>query len=483
MMPLREAVTRCLMLGFTGAERPPDTVRRLLGEGLGGVCLFTRNAACAERLGGLAAAVRAERGEVLIAIDEEGGGIGHLARCDPTPSPGNAALGVVDDPSVTAAVAAALASNLSRHGINVNLAPDADVTTIGDPIIGVRSFGHDPKLVARHVAAFVDGMQEAGVAACAKHFPGHGAADADSHLALPVVHRPAAALDAIDLPPFRAAIAAGVASVMTAHVMYPALDDAPATISRRVITELLRGELGFSGVVITDALEMGAIRDLIGITEGAVRALAAGADVALVCDPAVDPLALRDRVLAAAKHGRLDPDELATSAARIDALAAHFPPHRAWAGSPPDTDAGRLAARRAIDAQGIAPLGAPPYVIELRHPPAGYAWDGRGLLARLAALDSRVRGEVHYSPSDAVAVQPPGRPLVVSVEDTHLAAWQADVARSLLHRRPDAVLVATGHPQDTALSSGRTLATYGSGPANLAAAAEALLGRSSEDRS
>lgn len=484
MMSLRDAVTRCLMFAFDGEETPPEQVRRLLGEGLGGVCLFTHNVAGADQLGALTSAVRAERAEALVAIDEEGGGISHLARCDPVPSPGNAALGVIDDLNLTGEVAAALAGNLTRHGINANLAPDADVNSNSDnPIIGVRSFGSDPSLVARHVAAFIQATQQAGVAACAKHFPGHGAASTDSHLALPVIHRPAADIDALDLRPFRAAISADVAMVMTAHIKYPALDDIPATTSRAIITGLLRRQLGYTGVVITDALEMKAISDTVDVAEGAVRSLAAGADIALLCDPQIDPIALRDHVVAAARDGRLDPDELAASAARIDTLAAHYPPRRTQPTATPDADAGWRAARQAIGRQRVPPLGGSPHVVELRPEPHRHAWDGRGLLARLAALDRGVCGVLLCRPTDEPTFQPPaGRPLVISVHDTHLAPWQVDIACDLLRRRPDAVLVATGRPQDTALSNGPTLATYGAGPANLIAAAEALLGRENKAR-
>ena len=182
-------------------------------------------------------------------------------------------------PALTADVAAAIAGDVARAGENLNLAPVADVNVDPDnPVIGVRSFGADPELVARHVAAFVEGTQRQGVAACVKHFPGHGDTAVDSHLALPVT---TGDLDAALLP-FRAGIESGVKAVMTAHLLVPELDDVPATLSRRVLTELLRDELGFDGLVITDALEMRAIADGVGIEEGAVRAIAAGADALCV---------------------------------------------------------------------------------------------------------------------------------------------------------------------------------------------------------
>ncbi len=223
--------------------------------------------------------------------------------------PGNLALGVVDDTALTADVAAAIAGRLAACGVNMNLAPVADVNTNPDnPVIGVRSFGADPELVSRHVAAFVEGTQRQGVAACAKHFPGHGDTAVDSHVGLPVV---AGDLEAALLP-FRAAIAAGVQAVMTAHLVVPALDEAPATLSPRILTRLLREELGFEGLVITDALEMRAISAGVGIEEGAVRALAAGADALCVGhdvhDDAVESILAA--IVAAVGEGRLSRERL-----------------------------------------------------------------------------------------------------------------------------------------------------------------------------
>ena len=187
--------------------------------------------------------------------------------------PGNLALGVVDDPTLTAEVAAAIAGRLARCGVNMNLAPVADVNTNPDnPVIGVRSFGADPELVARHVAAFVEGTQRQGVAACAKHFPGHGDTAVDSHEDLPVV---GGDLEAALLP-FRAAIAAGVRAVMTAHLVVPTLDEVPATLSSRILRRLLRDELGFDGLVLTDALEMRAISAGVGVEEGGCARLGCG---------------------------------------------------------------------------------------------------------------------------------------------------------------------------------------------------------------
>jgi beta-N-acetylhexosaminidase len=278
---LGRAAAAVLLPGFVGTEAP-DWVRGWLDRGLGGVCLFSRNVAGPEQLSALTAALRAGRDDVLVAIDEEGGDVTRLELSTGSSYPGAWALGVVDDVALTERVAASIGSDLAAAGVNLNFAPVADVNTNPDnPVIGIRSFGADARLVARHVAAFVAGIDSAGVAACAKHFPGHGDTHEDSHLALPTVEPDAAAFEQA-LIPFRAAIDAGVPAVMTAHIRVPAIDDAPATLSRPLLEGILRGELGFEGAIVTDALEMRGVSNSVGVAEAAVLALAAGADALLL---------------------------------------------------------------------------------------------------------------------------------------------------------------------------------------------------------
>ncbi|NUR26280.1 MAG: glycoside hydrolase family 3 protein, partial [Catenulispora sp.] len=276
-----------LQPGFVNDEsgRVPDWVRRALAEdGLGGVAYYGRNiAATPERTGELSAALRAENPHVLVAVDEEGGDVTRLDVATGSAFPGNYALGHVDDPELTETVAREIGLVLRRSGINLNYAPDCDVNTNPDnPVIGTRSFGADPEVAARHSAAYVRGLQAAGVAGCAKHFPGHGDTAVDSHHGLPLVQHSDAEWEQ-HLAPFRAAIAAGVKSVMTAHILAPRYDaEFPSTMSRKVLIDLLRGELGFTGLVVTDGIEMGAIADTYGVAEGTVLALAAGVDAVCV---------------------------------------------------------------------------------------------------------------------------------------------------------------------------------------------------------
>ena len=289
-------------------------MRRWLEQGLGGVVLFGWNVESSEQLRLLTAALRCERDDILVGIDEEGGDVTRLEATTGSSYPGNAALGFVDDVELTEQIAAAMATDLRAVGVNLDLAPVADVNTNPqNPVIGIRSFGADGALVARHVAAFVRGLQGAGVAACAKHFPGHGDTSEDSHHELPVVE----SVEDEALVPFRAAIEAGVQAIMTAHIVVRELGGAPATMSREILHGLLREELGYDGLVMTDALEMRAIADTVGVEEGAVRAIEAGADALCLGHDLFDDSVrrVRDALVEAVRSGRLQETRL-TDAAR-----------------------------------------------------------------------------------------------------------------------------------------------------------------------
>ncbi|EFL02564.1 sugar hydrolase, partial [Streptomyces sp. SPB78] len=314
-----------LQPGFAGTTAP-DWLLRRIGEGLASVGLFGRNVAGDEQLTALTAQLRAEREDILVAIDEEGGDVTRLDVNTGSFIPGNLALGTVDDPELTRSVAAELGRRLAACGVRFNWAPSADVNSDPDnPVIGVRSFGADPALVARHTAAYVEGLQSAGVIACVKHFPGHGDTNVDSHLALPRIDASADVLRARELAPFRAAIAGGTLAVMSAHIVVPALDaEVPATLSRRILTGLLREELGYEGLIVTDGMEMRAIAGTYGIERGTVLAIAAGADAICVGGGLHDEgtvLALRDALVAAVRDGSLPEERLADAAERVRALA------------------------------------------------------------------------------------------------------------------------------------------------------------------
>ncbi|MFF2365752.1 glycoside hydrolase family 3 protein [Streptomyces sp. NPDC058122] len=320
----RDALT-VLQPGFTGTTAP-DWLLRRLGEGLASVGLFGRNIASPEQLASLTAQLRAERDDVLVAIDEEGGDVTRLEVRTGSSFPGNHALGAVDDVALTEEVARELGRRLAACGVNLNWAPSADVNSNpANPVIGVRSFGADTGLVARHTAAYVTGLQAAGVAACTKHFPGHGDTAVDSHHALPRIDADLSVLHSRELVPFRAAIAAGSRAVMSAHILVPALDpDRPATLSRRILTGLLREELGYDGLIVTDGMEMQAIAATYGIERGSVLAIAAGADAICVGGGLADDdtvRRLRDALVSAVRAGELPEERLADAANRVRALA------------------------------------------------------------------------------------------------------------------------------------------------------------------
>ena len=313
-----------LLPGFSGTELP-DWLRTRLRDGLGGVCLFARNIADHAQLAALNAEILAANPRAVIALDEEGGDVTRLFADVGSPYPGNAVLGRLDDLAATEAVAADVGRALRRTGCTLTFAPDVDVNDNPDnPVIGVRSFGADADLVARHGAAWVRGVQGTGIGATAKHFPGHGDTAVDSHHSLPVVDRSLDALRDRELPPFAAAVEAGAVAVMTSHLLLPQLDpDAPATFSRRISTDLLRDELGFRGVLVTDALDMTGAASPGGMPQSAVRALAAGCDLLCLGNDNTDAQleAIERAVRAAVDDGSLAAERVAEAADRVQTMA------------------------------------------------------------------------------------------------------------------------------------------------------------------
>ncbi|MET9439294.1 glycoside hydrolase family 3 protein [Streptomyces sp. NPDC006610] len=482
----RDALT-VLQPGFTGTTAP-DWVLRRLGEGLASVGLFGRNIATPEQLAALTAQLRAERDDVLVAIDEEGGDVTRLEVRTGSSFPGNHALGAVDDVELTRAVAAELGRRLAACGVNFNWAPDADVNSNPDnPVIGVRSFGADPALVARHTAAYVTGLQSAGVAACTKHFPGHGDTAVDSHHALPRIDVDPAVLGERELAPFRAAIAAGTRAVMSAHILVPALDpDRPATLSRRILTDLLRGELGYDGLIVTDGMEMQAIAGTYGIERGSVLAVAAGADAICVGGGLADDETvrrLRDALVTAVRSGELPEERLADAAQRVRDLARWTATSSAAAAGPTaDTEVGLRAARRALrvtGADGFTPLTAAPYVAVLT-PVANIAVGDEtpwGLGAALAALLPGT-GAGAFSGADAATgalAEAGARRIVAVVRDEHRHPWMADALDALLAARPDTIVVEMGVPQAPPRGA-LHIATHGAAEVCGRAAAEVIAG-------
>jgi len=326
---LEQGLGQRFLLSFDGRREPsPEILEALRRQHLGGIVLFRfRNMGTLEELRALTGALQEaarDSGQppLLIAADQEGGQL--MAVGDATPFPGNLALGATRSETLARRVGRALGRELAALGVNVDFAPVADVNNNPEnPVVGTRSFGEDPRCVARLTAALVRGLQSAGVAATAKHFPGHGDTATDSHHGAPVLHVPAARFRRVELPPFRAAVAAGARLVMTAHIVVPALNgggDTPATLSRPILQGLLRGRLRFRGVIVSDAMDMGAIDQGPGLAMDCLAALAAGVDLLLFNHPA----GVRERVypalIQAVRRGLLAPGEVRAAAGRVLAL-------------------------------------------------------------------------------------------------------------------------------------------------------------------
>ncbi len=324
---------RLAFVGFEGAAAPPWLRRSIADGSVGGIVLFRRNFEDAAQARALIAELHAlapTDEPLTIAIDEEGGRVQRL-RDWWTAWPPMRRLGERDEIESTRAVGAAIGRELADLRIDLDFAPVVDVdTNPANPVIGDRSFGATPEAVSRHAVAWIDGLQSAGVAACAKHFPGHGDTDLDSHHALPRLRHDLARLRAVEFPPFRAAIEAGVASVMTAHVLLPALDpERPATLSKPVLASL-RDELGHRGLVFSDDLDMRAVADRWPARDAARMALDAGVDVLLACRD----LAVIDEVRAALADAPVA--QVAPALARFDAFQRRFAGGRnARGGAPP----------------------------------------------------------------------------------------------------------------------------------------------------
>ncbi|WP_338932111.1 glycoside hydrolase family 3 N-terminal domain-containing protein [Streptomyces netropsis] len=488
----RDALT-VLQPGFTGTTAP-DWLLRRLGEGLASVGLFGRNIATPEQLAALTAQLRAERADVLVAIDEEGGDVTRLEVRTGSSFPGNLALGAVDDTALTRAVAHELGRRLAACGVNLNWAPSADVNSDPDnPVIGVRSFGAEPDLVARHTAAYIEGMQAAGVAACAKHFPGHGDTAVDSHHDMPRIDADLTTLYARELVPFRAAVAAGTKAVMSAHILLPALDAAlPATLSPAALHGLLRGPvteggLGFDGLIVTDGMEMRAISGTYGIDRGSVMAIAAGADAICVGGGLADEdtvLRLRDALVAAVRSGELPEERLADAAARVRALArwtSGAGAEQEGTGSAPEV--GLTAARRALRvtvAEGYAPLTGSAYVAAFT-PLANIAvgdetpWGVGAELARLLPGTETGTYGRDAAGIEEVLRAAGGRRIVAVVRDAHRHPWMAEALDALVAARPDTVVVEMGLNQAPPVGA-LHIATHGAARVCGLAAAEVIAG-------
>ena len=288
---LRRQIGRLLIAGFGGQQVPVELASLSREFSLGGVILFKRNVAEPEQVAELCyeCARLVPDLPAWVSVDQEGGRVARL-KAPFTEWPPMATLGRSGDVALAERFARALATELKAAGITLDYAPVLDVhTNPKNPVIGDRALAEKAEEVSRLGVAIIRTLQAEGVAACGKHFPGHGDTSVDSHLELPLVEHPPDRLRAIEFVPFRAAVAADVATIMTAHVFAPALDEKrPATLSRHVVTDLLRRELGFDGVILSDDLEMKAVANEYAVPEAAVLAIEAGCDGVLICSADYD---------------------------------------------------------------------------------------------------------------------------------------------------------------------------------------------------
>ncbi|MBJ6361592.1 beta-N-acetylhexosaminidase [Paenibacillus sp. GCM10012307] len=327
---LEEKVGQLFICGFNGLI-PDQGITALITEfHIGGIVYFRRNIESIGQVRELSRSLQASprsHSEIplFISIDQEGGMVSRLDHDGISRIPGNMALGAANDPVLTYEIAVLSAQEMLALGMNLNFAPCVDVNNNpANPVIGVRSFGENPEKVAVHGAAAIRGYQATGVCATAKHFPGHGDTAVDSHYGLASVPHDRNRLEQVELLPFRRAVEEGVDAIMTAHVMFPVFepDAIPATLSRRVLTDLLREEMGYEGLIITDCLEMHAIAKQFGIAEGAVRAIEAGADIVLVSHTLPEQIGALEAVRDAVRSGRISEDRIDRSLERILSLKA-----------------------------------------------------------------------------------------------------------------------------------------------------------------
>jgi len=486
-----------LCVGVPGPAADRALLDRLRALAPGGIVLFTRNVttpaatrvfvdSLCDALGGVAPS---------ICVDQEGGRVARIVTDVPLPS--MLALGATDDAGLAERAGLALASAVRGVGANVNFAPVLDLALDArSTVIGTRSLGDDPVRVAELGAALVRGLLSGGVAATPKHFPGHGAAAGDSHVSLPVVAADRATLRRREWLPFAHAFAAGAPAVMTAHVLVPALDsELPATLSARVLRDVLRGELGFRGVCFTDCLEMDAVSARFGTARAAVLALAAGADALVVSHDLGRAEAVRDAVMAAVTSGELPLARVEEAAARVAAF------RRANSARTPTltlpADAGAVALE--IAARAVACVRGD-LVLDPERPVTIVSFEGAlgdGIATASGARPSlnlalrrrRMRSEslrVPLAPGaelqdpllDVVRAQG-ARPLVILTRRAHLHAAQREAAARLLAAVPDAVVVSMLEPFDVAcFPQARNLACcFGDEVTNVEALADVLCGR------
>lgn len=328
-MTLVEKASQLVMIDIPDQILGQRTLDHIARYPFNGVILFAKNVVDRQQLVALNRALNETFAITpLLTVDQEGGLVDRFRFTGMNNSPGAMGLSAAGDSALTERAHEIMGLELASLGLSLDFAPCLDVNSNrANPIIGVRSFGADADTVSDHGLAAMRGLQKGGVAACGKHFPGHGDTSSDSHIDLPTVSRSREQLDQTELAPFKKAMQAGLDSIMTAHVTFPALDPTPglpATLSRPILTGLLREEYGYQGVIFTDSMAMKAIADRFGVGQAAVMSIEAGADIVLACGPFENHIESVEAIIAAVQEGRLSQERLDQSLRRIFALKAKY---------------------------------------------------------------------------------------------------------------------------------------------------------------
>jgi beta-N-acetylhexosaminidase len=349
---LRRQVGQLAIVGFPGHEVPGDLKKLAATFDVGGVIYFARNIAEPSQVRELSreSASLARDWPLWVSVDQEGGRVARLRRPF-TEWPPMQTLGRSGDLALARAFAGALAAELRAVGINLDYTPVLDIhTNAANPVIGDRAFGSDAQTVADFGAALIAQLHESGIVACGKHFPGHGDTSTDSHFELPLVEHPPDRLAGVEFVPFRAGIAAGLATIMTAHVLVPSVDpDLPASLSRAMIQTVLKGTLGFEGLVISDDLGMKAVAATWPLPQAMVAALQAGCDAVLLCNSTQDEqVEALEAVIHALEDGSLPQARVEDALARQWRVKTQFAP-LLTAAPPGLAEVGREAHQRIAD--------------------------------------------------------------------------------------------------------------------------------------
>lgn len=478
-----------IMFSFKGYEAPPDILDAVRDGRAGAFCLFAYNVESPAQLRRLCESLinaAAEGGfpPPIIGIDQEGGQL--MAINDhATALPGNMALGAARSSELAYQAGRVLGRELRAVGVNMNFAPSLDVNiNPKNPVIGVRSFGDDPQQVADLGVALLKGMQEQGVLATAKHFPGHGDVVSDTHHGQALVPHSMERMEAVELVPFRAAIAEGVAAIMTAHITFTALDDQPATISRRILTGLLREEMGYQGLIVTDAMDMHAVAQL-GAYESVSAALQAGADLVML-GHLPDQLALAAKV---APFG--NPESAARVMAARESLSRELLPFEVL-GSDEHQAVAQAIADAAVTIVRSQPRSIRPgaSITVITPKPVNLTPADTSAMVKIALADAferrmfEVEGvELTFRASDAEVQEALRRAahsdyVVVGTIAADQDPSQAALVKALVEQGRNPIVVALRTPYDVAAFPGVAdyLCTYSIRPAAVEAAARAILG-------